>query len=129
MKRNRYKQIRLVQGESTAEAVEKFNRAMADLRDLNPEVERIDSQTFFIYYTLTEVVAETKADKYELRGEEIRCADCPFFEPFLTANGSPDKRMKRGFCLKKNRDVFKSMRADSECYEWIERRGDEERKD
>lgn len=63
----------------------------------------------YIVYEEAATVAETLADKYELKGDIYRCYECPMFRP------SKDKRVKYTTCGRWERHISHC----TPCCEWF----------
>lgn len=75
------KRIRIVEAPSGAECQERLNRVLDELCLYEPVIERDTTIpfTFYVYYSISEKIAECKADEYELQGIKLYCSDCPQF--------------------------------------------------
>ena len=92
-----YQQYAIVQSNTASTLTEKLNQKLRELKDKEPSVE-FDGLTARIKYLETVLVPEDLADEYKMRGLDLKCAVCPFFEPMEKADGTKDERAKRGKC-------------------------------
>lgn len=116
MKRVRYEQIRIITGSTVSEYNEALNDALRELRDKEPRVDFHPNNPMFAYvrYEVTEKVAESLADEYELKGIRFRCIDCPLIK------GRDDARRRRYWC-KYNDCIDINSRACEEFYRRLAR--------
>ena len=95
-----FKQYAIVRADSAAEFTQLLNAEMKRLSKKFPEPSFSDSDPFMarISYTEHVLIPESLADEYELKGVNLTCKDCPFFEPVMKADGTTDGRCKKGGC-------------------------------
>lgn len=100
MKSISYPQFRIVQGYTAKELTDELNAALKDLKGQEPIVTfSDDSLTARIKYEETERdVPECLEDEYRLKGVQLYCEDCPYFERFKKADGTEDLRKNVGMC-------------------------------
>lgn len=95
MKNVKVEQFRIVHHTSADIYTEELNKAMRELRELNPVVEfhAHDPTYAIIRYTVTEQIPETIADEFSLKGIRFTCfGDCRLLE------GRDDRRKRRFSC-------------------------------
>lgn len=114
MIRKKYKMQRTIECTSAVEFDEKVNAIVQEHSTENVEViRRMDVKGHCAYVTWEEesLKPETAKDRLSLKGIDIRCGDCPFFEL------PDDKRIKFIRCDKDNR--LKRCSYDSYACEWM----------
>ena len=92
-----YHQYAIVTGTSAQELTDQLNQKLYELRDKSPEV-TFEGMVARIKYIERETVPDCLADEYNLRGVNLTCQDCPFFQPLLKSDGSEDRRARWGDC-------------------------------
>lgn len=97
MRKESFRQYRIIAADGPGELTDQLNRALYELRDKAPEVE-FDGLIARISYTETITAVEDIRDEYALKGVRLTCQDCPMFVSARTAAGGIDRRMKRGGC-------------------------------
>ena len=97
MKVKSYEQFAIVAADSAQTLTEELNRKLVELSDKNPTV-TFEGLIARISYMETESDPEDLVEDYRVRGVNLTCQDCPFFEPARTGNGSIDRRAKWGGC-------------------------------
>lgn len=98
MRCDSYLQFRIVAAQTFTELTEKLNETLYELRQKDPEVE-FDGLTARIRYREYEYTPEDLREEYSLKGVDLHCQDCPFFEPLRNKNGSINRAAKRGDCI------------------------------
>lgn len=100
MKCESFKQFAIVKEETAAAFTESLNAEMERLKDKRPipSFSEADPYLCRISYTESVLIPESLADEYELKGVNLTCGDCPFFEPAFKADGTEDGRCKTGRC-------------------------------
>ena len=99
MKAISYPQFCIVEGDTAKELTEALNRIVMELKDKNPQVEFFDSCSARIAYTETvNNIPEELSDEYHLKGVNLFCDDCPYFERAKKRDGSEDLRKNFGTC-------------------------------
>lgn len=93
-----YLQFRIIMADTVEELTERLNSAFYELRQKEPEVE-FDGLTARIRYREYEYAPEDLREEYSLKGVDLHCQDCPFFEPLRNKNGSINRAAKRGDCI------------------------------
>lgn len=100
MKTRTITQMRLVEATSATELMYKFNEMMDAVSRMNANMEKpvisLETLTAYIVYTTQEVVAETREDYHQLRGEHFSCSDCKYFHENDLHNGSADCPFRHG---------------------------------
>ena len=96
MRRVSYQQFAIVQADSAQQLTERLNQKLYELRDKQPTV------TFEGLIARISYKEETDAFESE-DGQSgpvlnLKCRDCPMFEPVRTKDGKPDRRTSFGFC-------------------------------
>ncbi len=97
MKEQQFQQFAIVQGNTASNLTEKLNSKLLELKDKEPTVE-FDGLTARIRYFESVSVPEDLTDEFKMKGIDLKCASCPFFEPMEKADGTVDERAKRGKC-------------------------------
>lgn len=97
MKVKSYQQFAIVAADTAQTLTDELNRKMIELADKRPVV-TFEGLIARISYTMTEEEPENLVEEYEGRGINLTCQDCPFFRPLTKADGSVDRRAKRGGC-------------------------------
>lgn len=92
-----FTQYAIVQGDSAHDLTEQLNEMLFRLKDKRPEV-TFEGLIARISYSESTKAPENMADEYELKGVQLTCQDCPFFEPYTKKDGSEDLRKKWGKC-------------------------------
>ena len=107
-----YQQFAIVEGQTAQLLTDALNAKMYELRHKHPTAD-IKERYAVISYTETNVTPEDVADEYELQGVNIKCEDCPLFEPIYKADGSEDQRIKYGYCPVS--EYGRTQKASSPC--------------
>lgn len=97
MRRDSYLQFRIIMADTVEELTKRLNSAFYELRQKEPEVE-FDGLTARIRYKESELMPEDLREEYSLKGVDLHCQDCPFFEPLRNKDGSVNRAAKRGDC-------------------------------
>lgn len=97
MKRESFTQYSIVMADSAQSLTEQLNAEIRRLRAKQPRV-TFDGLIARIEYTETDEEPEDIRDEYKMKGVQLTCQDCPFFEPILKADGTEDRRVKIGDC-------------------------------
>ena len=97
MREQSYQQFCIVQADTATVLSERLNSKLFELKDKNPTV-AFDGMTARICYTERFDVPEDLTDAYRLKGVNLTCSQCPFFEPIEKTDGTPDERRKWGKC-------------------------------
>ncbi len=97
MRRDSYLQFRIITADTYDELTEKLNRVMFELRHKEPGVE-FEGHTVRIRYKESELHPEDLTEEYRLKGVDLHCLDCPFFDPLRNKDGSVNRAAKRGSC-------------------------------
>ena len=97
MKCMSYQQFAIVQGDTAESLTEQLNAKMKELNSKNPTV-TFEGLIARISYTETDREPECLTDEYEAKGVNLFCEDCPYFVPERNANGTIDRRAKKGKC-------------------------------
>ena len=93
-----YPQYRIVQSDTAKELTDELNAILKELKDYGPEV-TFEGLTARVAYTLREdAIPESLADEYRVKGVNLYCEDCPYFERIKKRDGTPDLRKKIGLC-------------------------------
>ena len=81
MKRIEKLRIRIIDAPTAEECEEQVNRALDEVSLNKPKLDRDSTKPFcfYIYYSVSENVAESKSDQYILDGINLYCQDCPNF--------------------------------------------------
>lgn len=98
MRQVSYLQYAIITAETVERLTERLNAALYDLRDKEPQVQ-FDGLTARIRYTETENHPEDLTEEYSMKGVNLHCQDCPFFEPLKNKNGTVNRAAKRGDCI------------------------------
>ena len=95
-----FEQFATVHEDSAPLFDEKLNEKVRELNAFRPKVKISKRIPYYaqIIYTQREMIPETLADEYELKGISFVCAQCPYFSPVLKDDGEQDKRCKWGNC-------------------------------
>lgn len=97
MREQSYQQYAIVQANSAAILTDLLNSKLKELKGKDPKVE-FDGLTARICYTERFDVPEDLGEEYSLVGVNLKCSDCPFFEPVEKTDGTVDERRKWGKC-------------------------------
>ena len=97
MRHECYQQFAIVQGDTAQSLTEQLNAKMRELSSKNPTV-TFEGLIARISYMEDERVPESVSDEYEARGVRLTCGGCPYYQPGMKADGTVDKRAKRGGC-------------------------------
>ena len=100
MKTKKVIQSRFIDGTDGHEAAAEFNEAMMELAELNPKFERVDGNSFWIFYSVEMTEPENIVEEHEMAGENAHCLDCPYMMRDLNRFGNIDARKKWGTCGK-----------------------------
>lgn len=97
MRYESYQQFAIVQGDTAQQLTEQLNAKLYELRHKRPVVS-FEGLIARIKYDEEVATPESLEDEYDLKGVRLTCQDCPFFEPLLNRDGTPNKTAKRGDC-------------------------------
>lgn len=97
MRHDSYLQFRIITAGTVEELTDKLNSALYDLRAKSPEVE-FDGLSARVRYKECEKHPEDLGEEYRLKGVDLHCIDCPFFNPMRNKDGSINRAAKRGEC-------------------------------
>ena len=113
MKRESFTQYSIVAADTAQRLSEQLNAEVYRLRHKQPTV-TFEGLMARIAYTETDEEPEDVRDEYHLKGVQLTCQDCPFFEPIRKADGTEDRRVKIGDCSYKplGRTFRDSMACD-----------------
>ena len=92
-----YQQFAIVQADSATVLSDLLNAKLRDLKDKTPTV-TFDGNTARISYVETVEEPEDIEDAFRLKGVELKCGACPFFEAVEKSDGTKDERAKKGKC-------------------------------
>lgn len=98
MRHEIYQQFAIVQGDTAQSLTEQLNAKMRELSHKSPTVS-FEGLIARISYTEEETVAESTSDAFMEKGVHLLCEDCPYFQPDLKADGTVDRRSKKGRCI------------------------------
>lgn len=119
MKRESFQQFAIVAADSAQSLTEQLNAKLRELKDKRPTVS-FEGLIARISYTEEVNINEDLSDEYSAVGINLTCQDCPCFEPRLNANGTEDRRAKRGGCpYASYRTTFRDSRACNKLFEMI----------
>ncbi len=113
MKSKSYPQYAIIQEPTASQLTDTLNEF---LKEMDEEVDAIefDGLTARVKYTVTHrYIPEDLSDEYRLAGIQLKCEDCPYFEPMLKTDGTPDRRKKFGACPFTERGV--AFRDSAAC--------------
>ena len=114
-----YQQFAIVQGDTAQQLTERLNAKIIELKDKDPTV-TFDGLISHVMYTEHEMVPETLADEYELKGVNLTCEDCPMFVPAIKADGTEDRRAKFGGCpFAEHKTTSRCSRACDRLFQMI----------
>ena len=98
MRRESFQQYAIVAADSAQELTEQLNAKLIELKDKRPQV-TFEGFIARISYTEFATIPESATDSLELKhGIEFTCQDCPYLEPILNKDGTPNLRVKHGNC-------------------------------
>lgn len=97
MRHDSYLQYAIVRGDTVEGLTSELNAALYELREKSPTVE-FDGLTARIAYRETVLRPEDIREEYSLKGVNLHCIDCPFFDPMKNKDGSVNRAAKRGSC-------------------------------
>lgn len=101
MKTKKVIQSRFIDGSNGGhEAAAEFNEAMMELAEMNPKFERVEGNSFWIFYSVEMTEPENIIEEHESAGEKAHCIDCPYMMRDLNRFGNIDARKKWGTCGK-----------------------------
>lgn len=89
-----YQKFAIVQGDSAQSLTDQLNEQLYKLRDKHPVV-TFEGMIARICYDEVDYDPEPEDEEPKI---EIFCQDCPYFVPLLKADGTIDKRSRRGDC-------------------------------
>ncbi len=117
MKRSSYEQFAIVHSDSASLFNEQLNAEIYRLKYNHPVVHFSESIPFYaqIKYTVTESVPESISEEYELQGVHFTCAQCPYFEPDKNADGTVDRRYKKGNCNHPDNEYGRTFKDSPAC--------------
>ena len=119
MRHEVFQQFAIVQGDTAQSLTEQLNAKMRELAGKNPTV-TFEGLIARISYVEDERVPESMADEYEAKGVHLFCEDCPKFQPDMKADGTVDKRSKKGHCPFAHYGMtFKNSPACDKLFEMI----------
>lgn len=119
MRRVSYQQYAIIQEETAELLTERLNLKLKELRDQNPKVS-FDGLTARICYTVEEETEGTATDGTEDFKLNLKCRDCPIFEPIRKKDGTADRRMAIGFCpLAEDGHTLTTARACKKLFRMI----------
>ena len=100
---------------------EKFNTFMREHPDAEVQIMNVNGMhTAYITYVYEEEEPETVADQFHIEGIYWHCRNCPEFQPLKKADGTIDRRAKRGKC---DYSEYGTANKDIECcelvYKWL----------
>ena len=121
MRRMSYQQFAIVQGDSAQHLTDLLNRKLYELRDKQPTV-TFEGLIARISYK-EETTAFEPDDGQSGPVLNLKCKDCPMFEPVRTKDGRPDRRTSFGFCrYALEGQTVAGMRACNRLFEMINER-------
>ena len=121
MRRMSYQQFAIVQGDSAQHLTDLLNQKLYELRDKQPTV-TFEGLIARICYKEEENALEP-ADKTTGKTLNLKCKDCPMFEPVRTKDGRPDRRTSFGFCrFASEGQTIGDMSACSKLFKMINER-------
>ena len=101
MKTKKVIQSRFIDGSNGGyDASAEFNEVMMELAELNPRFERVDGNSFWIFYSVEMTEPENIVEQHESEGENARCIDCPYVMRDVNRYGNIDARKKWATCGK-----------------------------
>ena len=121
MRRMSYQQFAIVQGDSAQHLTDLLNRKLYELRDKQPTV-TFEGLIARISYNEEATVIEP-TDNQTGPALNLKCRDCPMFEPVRTKDGKPDRRTSFGFCrFAAEGQTVSEMNACSKLFKMINER-------
>lgn len=119
MRRKSYLQFAIVQEDTAELLTEKLNQKLYELRDNNPSV-TFEGLTARIRYQLEEVQQEPGRGGAAKDKLNLKCGDCPMFEPVRKRDGTADRRTTFGFCpYAKEGQTVRPAAACDKLYEMV----------
>ena len=98
MKSISYPQFRIVQCDTAQELTEELNSILKELKDYGPEVTFEGLTAHISYMEHEDAIPENLVDEYKVKGVNLYCEDCPYFERITKKDGTVDHRKKIGLC-------------------------------
>lgn len=119
MRKVSYQQFAIVQGDSAQQLTERLNRKLYELRDKEPTV-TFEGLIARISFLQTDDVPESAQSETSIN---LKCRDCPMFEPARKRDGTPDRRTELGRCPYSNDGyAIRSSKACGKLYQMINER-------
>lgn len=114
-----YQQFAIIQGNSAQHLTERLNQALYELRDKDPKV-TFEGLIARISYTQTDDVPISEQNG---TGLNLKCRDCPMFEPIRKKDGTADRRTDLGRCrFATDGYTFRRSSACERLYQMINER-------
>lgn len=92
-----FPQYSIVTGDSAGTFSEKLNAELRRLASKTPAVTFSECDPFLARISYSEVYFE-EHETSTAPDLDLRCYDCPYFEPIIKADGTEDRRVKYGAC-------------------------------
>ena len=92
-----FQQFAIVQGNTAEQLTNRLNEKLYELREKDPSV-TFEGLTARVSYYVTETEEDTPEAVSRRTGLNLKCKDCPFFEPLRKKDGTPDRRTTFGLC-------------------------------
>ena len=89
-----YPQFRIVQCDTAQELTEELNKILKELKDYGPEVTFEGLTAHVSYMEHEDAIPENLVDEYKVKGVNLYCEDCPYFERITKKDGTVDHRKK-----------------------------------
>ena len=120
MKSKSYRQFRIVQCDTADELTIELNQILKDLAGCDPDVE-FEGLTARVSFMVSEKpVPEDLAEEYEVKGVNLMCDDCPYFERMKKKDGTDDLRKKIGRCpFARSGITYKDSKACNTLFEML----------
>lgn len=99
MRSDSYFQFTFVKADTLETFERELNAKLYDLRGKDPEVFFDGLTAARIRYKESEMTPEDLREEYSLKGVNLHCIDCPFFEPLRNKDGSVNRAAKKGDCM------------------------------
>lgn len=120
MREKTFQQYAIVQCDSAKRLTEQLNDKLRELKDKDPVVS-FEGLTARICYVERESVPEDLEDEWKLKGVDLTCSDCPYYQPNRKADGTIDMRSKKGMCSLLGSCRYGTGSACDELYSEIQR--------